>query len=154
MSTPSTTERAAAEPRVPYRTSVLSPEGLPLCIEPAGDDDVGRLCAWLRDNAEWVQDRLTEHGAILFRGFPVFDAATFERVARGVDDELKNEYLGTSPRNGLTDYVFTASELPPFGMAWHAKCQPEREVVRQRYSGFGKSKRQPASHFDRWLPWA
>jgi alpha-ketoglutarate-dependent taurine dioxygenase len=114
MSTPSTPERAAAEPRVPYRTSVLSPEGLPLCIEPAGDDDVGHLCAWLRDNAEWVQDRLTAHGAILFRGFPVFDAATFERVARGVDDELKNEYLGTSPRNGLTDYVFTASELPPF----------------------------------------
>ena len=24
-------------------------EGLPLCIEPAGDDDVGRLCAWLRE---------------------------------------------------------------------------------------------------------
>ena len=97
-----------------YRTTVLSQENLPLCIEPEGDADVGRLCTWLRDNADWVQDRLTEHGALLLRGFPVFDAAAFERVARAVDDELKNEYLGTSPRNGLTDYVFTASELPPF----------------------------------------
>jgi hypothetical protein len=97
-----------------YRTSIPSPEGLPLCIEPADDSDVGQLCDWLRENADWVQDRLTAHGALLFRGFPIFDAATFERVARAVDAHLKNEYLGTSPRNGLTDYVFTASELPPF----------------------------------------
>ena len=42
------------------------------------------------------------------------DAPAFERVARAIDDELKNEYLGTSPRNALTAHVFTASELPPF----------------------------------------
>ena len=104
----------APERTGPYRTSVISPEGLPFCIEPTDDADVGRLCDWLRGNADWVQDRLTRHGALLFRGFPIFDAPTFERVARAVDDHLKNEYLGTSPRNGLTDYVFTASELPPF----------------------------------------
>ncbi|HSQ00040.1 MAG TPA: TauD/TfdA family dioxygenase [Candidatus Dormibacteraeota bacterium] len=97
-----------------YRTSIASPEGLPLCIEPTDDTDVGHLCDWLRDNADWVQERLTAHGALLFRGFPIFDAPTFERVARAVDEHLKNEYLGTSPRNGLTDHVFTASELPPF----------------------------------------
>jgi hypothetical protein len=44
----------------------------------------------------------------------VRDAPGFEQVARAVDGDLKNEYLGTSPRNALTDYVFTASELPPF----------------------------------------
>jgi alpha-ketoglutarate-dependent taurine dioxygenase len=98
---------------VPYRTTVLSPENLPLCIEPDGDADAGRLCEWLRANSDWVQDRLAAHGALLFRGFPLFDAPAFERVARAVDPELKNEYLGTSPRNGLTEYVFTASELPP-----------------------------------------
>jgi len=105
---------SAAAVSTEYRTSVLSPEGLPLCIEPRGDDDVGRLCGWLRDNAAWVQDRLTEHGALLLRGFAIGDAPAFERVARAIDDELQNEYLGTSPRNGLTSHVFTASELPPF----------------------------------------
>ncbi|MBX3027380.1 TauD/TfdA family dioxygenase [bacterium] len=99
---------------IPYRTTVISPEGLPLCIEPSDDADVGRLCDWLRAHPDWVQEQLTAHGALLFRGFPIDDAPTFERVARAIDDHLKNEYLGTSPRNGLTDYVFTASELPPF----------------------------------------
>jgi hypothetical protein len=106
--------QSAVESPAGYTARVLGPENLPLCIEPAGDADVGRLCDWLRANRAWVQDRLTAHGALLLRGFPIFDAPAFERVARAVDDELKNEYLGTSPRNGLTDYVFTASELPPF----------------------------------------
>jgi len=97
-----------------YRTGRLSAAGLPLCIEPEGDADLGRLCDWLRARADWVQEQLATHGALLFRGFPVHDAAAFERLARAVDDELQNEYLGTSPRSGLTDYVFTASELPPF----------------------------------------
>jgi alpha-ketoglutarate-dependent taurine dioxygenase len=61
-----------------------------------------------------VQDALVRYGAILFRGFDVVDAPTFERVVRAIDDDLKNEYLGTSPRNALTRHVFTASELPPF----------------------------------------
>ena len=90
------------------------PAGLPLVIQPGESSDVGRLCAWLRANADWTQDRLVEHGAILFRGFAVDSALDFERIARAIDDELKNEYLGTSPRAGLTDYVFTASELPPY----------------------------------------
>ncbi len=97
-----------------YRTSVLTAEGLPLCIEPDGDADLDHLCDWLRERAAWVQEQLATHGALLFRGFPVGDAPAFERLARAIDDELQNEYLGTSPRNGLTDYVFTASELPPF----------------------------------------
>lgn len=99
---------------IPYKTSLASPEGLPLCIEPDGDADVGHLCDWLRADAPWVQERLTTHGALLLRGFPVHDAPAFERVARAIDDRLKNEYLGTSPRNALSPYTFTASELPPF----------------------------------------
>jgi alpha-ketoglutarate-dependent taurine dioxygenase len=89
-------------------------EALPLVVEPRGDRDRGRLCGWLRANSAWVQGRLARNGAILFRGFDVPDAAGFEQLARAIDDDLKNEYLGTSPRTGLTDYVFTASELPGY----------------------------------------
>jgi len=100
----------------PYDLSTLdgSPDGLPLVVTPRGDRDPRQLAAWIRDQHDWIAAQLTRHGAILFRGFDVADPAAFERVARAVDDELKNEYLGTSPRNALTDYVFTASELPPF----------------------------------------
>lgn len=91
-----------------------TPDALPLIIEAQGEPDLGRLRAWIGENHEWVVDRLTAHGALLFRGFGIPDAPTFESVARAIDDHLKNEYLGTSPRDGLTDYVFSASELPPY----------------------------------------
>ena len=57
---------------------------------------------------------LARHGALLFRDFDVADAPAFEQVARAIDDDLKCDYLGTSPRDALTGYVFTASELPSY----------------------------------------
>jgi alpha-ketoglutarate-dependent taurine dioxygenase len=103
-------------PHSDYGTGTLDgrPDGLPLVVRPGADAGLGRLCGWLRDNEEWVQHRLALHGAILFRGFAVRSARDFEALARAVDPELKNEYLGTSPRNALTSHVFTASELPSF----------------------------------------
>ena len=87
---------------------------LPLVVEPRKRRTVASLVDWLGDNHDWAQERLRHHGAILFRGFAVDGAWDFERIARAVDPDLKNEYLGTSPRDGLTDYVFSASELPGY----------------------------------------
>jgi len=100
----------------PYDVRPLDnhPDRLPLVIAARSDRDVGNLCSWLDANRSWVAEQLRTWGAVLFRGFAVDDAASFERVARAVDNELKNEYLGTSPRNALTPHIFTASELPPF----------------------------------------
>ena len=98
----------------PVRISTANGRDLPLFIEPCGDPTVASLIDWLRRDADSVQQQLIRHGALLFRGFDVRGPADFEAIARAIDPELKNEYLGTSPRNGLTDYVFTASELPPF----------------------------------------
>jgi alpha-ketoglutarate-dependent taurine dioxygenase len=89
-------------------------EGLPLVVRAAADRDPDRLCQWLSANRDWLIDRLRAHGALLFRDFAIDGPTAFERLARGVDGDLKREYLGTSPRNALTDYVFSASELPPF----------------------------------------
>ncbi len=86
----------------------------PLSVRAGGDTSLDQLCERLRAQPDWVQNHLTEHGAILFEGFDVRDANDFEKLARAIDDDLKNEYLGTSPRDGLTDYVFSASELPSF----------------------------------------
>lgn len=107
--------RAEVEAGIPYELTTLdgAKDGLPLVIRPAGDPSLDRLCAWLRSNPAWVQELLARHGAILFRGFAVGSPADFERLARAIDDDLKNEYLGTSPRDALTGYVFSASELPP-----------------------------------------
>jgi alpha-ketoglutarate-dependent taurine dioxygenase len=99
-----------------FRTDVLSEGdgGLPLVVRPRDGRGADGLAGWLRDHPDWVRERLTAHGAILFRGFGVLDPPAFERVARSIDDDLKNEYLGTSPRDALTDHVFTASEIPGY----------------------------------------
>ena len=87
---------------------------LPLVLQPrerrGADDLVDRIA---RD-AESLREKMRRHGALLFRGFAIEEATDFERVARALDPGLKNEYLGTSPRDALTSHVFNASELPGF----------------------------------------
>ncbi|MBC8292507.1 MAG: TauD/TfdA family dioxygenase [Proteobacteria bacterium] len=113
--------------------------GLPLLVEPElpGAGELGKseaagggvatavgLAAWLSENSDWVQARLLEHGALLFRGFRVTAAPDFESVARALEPELGTEYLGTSPREPLqgSRYVFSASELPShYPIAQHAE---------------------------------
>jgi alpha-ketoglutarate-dependent taurine dioxygenase len=90
------------------RTSVFPGGTLPLVVEP-GDRSVDALVEALPS----YTDALRTHGALLLRGFAVDDAPAFERVARTIAPDLQDNYLGTSPRNALTPYVFTASELPP-----------------------------------------
>ena len=87
--------------------------GLQLVIRPRSERSAAWIAQWLQSRAQWVGAQLAEHGAILLRGFAVADAAAFESIARAIAPELKNDYLGTSPRNALTSHVFSASELPP-----------------------------------------
>jgi alpha-ketoglutarate-dependent taurine dioxygenase len=90
------------------------PDGgpLPLVIEPSGADT--DIAAWVAAHPDWAATQLRTHGALLFRGFPLRTPAEFERLARAISPKLQNGYLGTSPRDALTDYVFSASELPPY----------------------------------------
>lgn len=87
---------------------------LPLCIEPLTDSSVESLCQWLTNSAPDVRAALHRYGAIRFRGFDVDAPQALEKIARAISPELKNDYLGTSPRDAVTDYVFHASELPGF----------------------------------------
>lgn len=68
---------------------------------------------FIERHSEAIQQGLVTQGAVLFKGFGLSDPLAFEQAAQRIDPELKNDYLGTSPRNKITDYVFSASELPP-----------------------------------------
>ncbi|MCY1063248.1 TauD/TfdA family dioxygenase [Nannocystis sp. RBIL2] len=83
-------------------------------VEPDGDVRVDALRAWLDAEKTWLSGQLRTHGAVLLRGFGVRVPVDLEHVARAIDPGLKNEYLGTSPRDALSEYVFSASELPPY----------------------------------------
>lgn len=112
MPNESTTEHYATD--MPWTTC----GELPLVFQPQDENPESRsvtsLVTGIEEHQEWVQDRLVEHGAFRFRGFDTKQPEDFERIARAVSPKLGNEYMGTSPRNSMTDYVFNASELPDY----------------------------------------
>src|SRR3954465_4942694 len=95
-----------------HRPMKLTDDVLPLVVEPDQERSAEALERWLHAEKDDLAARLRARGALLFRGFDVGDPASFERVARAMAPRLAREYLGTSPRNALTDHVFSASELP------------------------------------------
>ncbi|TGK00167.1 taurine dioxygenase [Leptospira langatensis] len=94
----------------------------------------GFLPAWISKNKKSVDQDLLEYGAILFRGFSVSSPQEFEDAALSLDKNLKTDYLGTSPRNRITKFVHTASELPPhYPIMQHAEMsfldRPPRKLM-------------------------
>jgi alpha-ketoglutarate-dependent taurine dioxygenase len=94
----------------PVRESLMSPEQtLPLVMEPAADQV--DLADWARTNRDYVQQKLHQHGGILFRGFNLTTPADFERVAASIYGEIYAEY-GDLPREGVAGKIYTSTPYP------------------------------------------
>lgn len=99
------------------KTSLLNQASLPLVIESGADDrraaDVDSLISLYLENKDFLQSRLLEHGALLFRGFGVTAPEALERFARSASDvELLGYIDGTSPRTRVQGGVYTSTEYP------------------------------------------
>ena len=89
-------------------------EKLPLIISPSsGDNSKKGLIEWITAHKPTIEENLRTTGAVLLRGFNILTSQDFEDVAKSIDNDLKDDYLGTSPRDKKTGFVFSASELPP-----------------------------------------
>lgn len=94
----------------PVRESLLQEDQpLPLIIEPFADQV--DLAEWARNNRQYLDQKRTQHGGILFRGFNLGTAQDFERVAGALCDELYSEY-GDLPREGVAGKVYTSTPYP------------------------------------------
>jgi alpha-ketoglutarate-dependent taurine dioxygenase len=82
----------------------------PAVIEPKEPDI--NLAVWAESKREFLQQKLLEGGAILFRGFKVDDAAQFERFACAVSGELIDYRERAAPRHEVRPRVYTSTELP------------------------------------------
>lgn len=86
---------------------------LPLVVSPAeGESGKNNLINWISANKVTIEEKLIESGAVLFKGFDIQTPQDFEDVAKAVDNDLKDDYMGTSPRDKKSGFVFSASELP------------------------------------------
>jgi amino acid adenylation domain-containing protein len=105
-------KRRAVSTEGAVRTSLLpSGKRLPLVMEPTlGEVD---LVAWAEKNLELIEEKLLEHGGILFRGFGLRSLADFDRATATLCPERVNYFEGSSPRLVLGDNVYTSTEYPP-----------------------------------------
>lgn len=69
---------------------------------------------WATLHREWIREQLLSHGAVLLRGFQS-DVAEFEKTVFSVSpkDSALNYEGGTSPREKVSDKVYTSTSAPP-----------------------------------------
>jgi alpha-ketoglutarate-dependent taurine dioxygenase len=114
MSPSDTSQSVLALPALegPVEEALLEPgQALPLVVhlKDAGIDAL----AWARANRAAVEARLAEHGAVLFRGFPVDSTDGFHDFAAAVAGELLEYKERSSPRHEEGDRVYTSTDFPP-----------------------------------------
>lgn len=81
-----------------------------LLAQPSGPDV--DLLSWAENNARLVQERLLEHGAILFRNCGVQSIETFHKVFGSIGGELISYEERSSPRTEVADRVYTSTDYP------------------------------------------
>ncbi|MEM7293394.1 MAG: TauD/TfdA family dioxygenase [Pseudomonadota bacterium] len=87
---------------------------LPMLLAPPADDNAGHneLVEWIQQNVETLDDWVHRAGAVLVRGYNVDTPEAFRDTCEAVRAELRNYVGGDSPRNAVTDQVYTSTEYP------------------------------------------
>lgn len=92
------------------------PQPFPLIYAMSANNgaDAGAVAAWVQANLDILKRELSEHGAILFRGFPLKTDLDFDAFIQMF--ALKNftytDSLSNAVRRNRTERVFTANEAP------------------------------------------
>jgi hypothetical protein len=107
---------ALTVPTVAAGDQQFHPQAFPLiyALPEHSAADTRSLADWVHKNLATLQRELAEHGAILFRGFPLKTDMDFDAFIRMFD--LKNftytDSLSNAVRRNRTERVFTANEAP------------------------------------------
>jgi len=90
-------------------------QGFPLALECQTRIALDQARAWIAEHRQELLNKSSEHGAILFRGFPLASAEDLDSFIAAF--ELPNfpyeESLSNAVRINKTPRVFTANEAPP-----------------------------------------
>lgn len=92
------------------KTELLDPQrSFPLVIQPNLPEI--DLLEWARSNRDFVQTKLLQHGALLFRGFDVNSVQRFEEFADACCPNLFGNY-GDLPREDDTSRIYHSTPYP------------------------------------------
>ena len=87
-----------------------SGDSLPLVFQPAVAGL--SLAQWARSNVDLVKERLSQSGAILFRGFNLQTVAEFEEFMTAVAGDLLDYSYRSTPRTQVSGKIYTSTEYP------------------------------------------
>ena len=85
---------------------------LPLLLKAEHNTRADDLTAWLLTHRQAVDDWTHAAGAVLIRGFDIASPTDFRAVCTAIRPELRNYVGGDSPRQSVTDQVYTSTEYP------------------------------------------
>jgi len=68
--------------------------------------------SWAESNRDWVEARLLEHGAVLFRGFDLTGSQAFLDFCHAVSPDLLDYTERAAPRSEVQKQVYTSTEFP------------------------------------------
>jgi alpha-ketoglutarate-dependent taurine dioxygenase len=89
----------------------------PFVYQPASDlsADIMQMEEWVAEQRDHLLSLATQHGAILFRGFPLSTAEDFDRflAALRIENFPYQRSLSNAVRINYTERVFSANEAPP-----------------------------------------
>lgn len=109
-------ERPRASVRVSDRdlvkTGTLAPDqSLPLLVEPAMDGV--NLIDWASGQREVVEEHLSRHGGVLFRGFGIDSPEKLERLIGALSTSPLRYTERSSPRSQVAGNIYTSTDYPP-----------------------------------------
>jgi len=103
-------------------TTLRPNEPLPMVVHAHNETSKIFLKTWCKNHKDFIESKLYDVGAILFRGFDIFTPEDFEEVALQIHPQLHTDYIGTSARFRKTEHVFTSAELaPPYPIPQHCE---------------------------------
>lgn len=93
----------------------INDQNLPIVIEPTDPKmSLSELLRSLREQRPLYKDLLLKSGGLLFRNFPVLSEQHFSEVIKGLGLGEYLDYIGgDSPRNKITEGIYTSTEAPP-----------------------------------------
>jgi alpha-ketoglutarate-dependent taurine dioxygenase len=84
---------------------------MPLLIRPVGRSQP--LADVLQAESAIFEEKLLEHGALLFRGFSINSVSTFDGVVQAFSSQRMGYVFRSTPRTAMAAGIFTATEYPP-----------------------------------------
>jgi alpha-ketoglutarate-dependent taurine dioxygenase len=96
-----------------FELSTFGDEALPLVVAPRKTASRAEFFDQLSGHASALRQRLSVHGGLLFRGFPLTGADDFAEVVALLATGPSVNYIGgDSPRNKIKGAVYTSTEAP------------------------------------------